>query len=62
MPKNNGKMIISGIKQIISLIIEAITAQMGLPTAWKKIEVILIVQVNVTRAKKILKVFSPNSQ
>ena len=60
--KKIGRMIIKGIKQTISLIIEAITARIGLPTAWKKIEVIFIMQVKVTSIKKMRNVFSPNSQ
>lgn len=62
MPKNMGIMIISGMKQIISRIIDDIIACTGFPTAWKKIEVIFIVHVNVTSDRKIRKVFSANIQ
>lgn len=46
-------MITRGTKQMISRVREEITAWMGLPTAWKKIEVILMAQVRTTRARKI---------
>ena len=48
-------MIISGMKHTMSRIIEAMTARIGFPTAWKKIEVILIMQVKVTRQRKMRK-------
>ena len=62
IPKNRGRMITRGTKQMISRVREEITAWMGLPTAWKKIEVILMAQVRTTRARKIRKVISANSQ
>lgn len=62
IPKNTGKMRISGIKQIISRIIDEMTACIGLPTAWKKIEVIFMVQVKVTSERKMRKVFSAKIQ
>ena len=62
IPMNIGKIRINGIKQTISRIIEEITACAGFPTAWKKMDVIFMIQVKVTRERKIRKVFSANTQ
>lgn len=62
IPSPIGKQITSGIKQIISLIKETIVALIFCPTAWKKIEVILIKQVPVTKDKNILNSFLENSR
>ena len=57
-----GAMTINGAKHTTSRIIEATTARMGLPAAWKKIEFIFIRQLMQIKDKKVRKVFSPNSQ
>lgn len=62
MPKNIGKMQINGTKQMISRIKDVKTAKTGFPTAWKKMEDILMTQVNVTRDRKIRNVFLAKSQ
>ena len=62
IPKKTGSVHMSGIKQKISLINDVKTANTGFPTAWKKMDDILIMQVNVTRARNMRNVFSENSQ
>ena len=55
IPKPKGRQITKGIKHIISRIKETIVALIVLPTAWKKMEVILIRHVPVTKERKIVK-------
>lgn len=62
MPKEIGKIIISGIKHTISRTSEVKTAKTGFPDAWKKIDETLIAQVKVTSDRNIRKVFLAKSQ
>ena len=57
-----GRMRISGIKHTTSRMVEAMVAYSGLPTAWKKMELVLIRQLKVISDRKMRIVFSPNSQ
>ena len=58
----SGRTIMNGTKHKMSRTIEAITALIGLPTAWKKIEFTLIMQLIQMSDINIFMVIIPNSQ
>ena len=62
IPKKRGSVRIRGIKHTISRITDAIMARSGLPTAWKKMDDILMVQVKAISDRKMRNVFSANNQ
>ena len=61
-PKETRQREDQGIKHTISRITDAIMARSGLPTAWKKMDDILMVQVKAISDRKMRNVFSANNQ